>query len=305
MMHICLAFSLFIIGLLKVKFLFQNSKTVYRTLICFIGFFWATSTWSQGFKSAAEVGVFAGGSYYLGDLNTNRHFVDSKMALGLIFRYNLTTRYSMRFNATYGQIQGYDSDSKNSFQVNRNLSFNSKLLELAFGMEIDMFKYRITDMKYPISPYFFYQFAYTRFNPKTNYNGNEVPLQPLGTEGQGTGLAGTKKNRYSLNQFTVPLGIGLKFNFCPRVAMSIEYGIRKTFTDYLDDVSGKYIDGDYLRAANGPLAADLANRSIVSYGSVTGSNRGNSKAKDWYSFYGIMITVKPFKKDICDMRGWR
>lgn len=278
---------------------------MYRTIILVVSLWFTFPSWSQGFKSATEIGLFGGGSYYLGDLNTNRHFVDSKLAYGLIVRYNLTTRYSLRFNATYGTIQGYDSDSKNSFQVNRNLSFHSNVLELAFGVEIDMFKYRITDMKYPISPYFFYQFAYARINPKTNYNGNEVALQPLGTEGQATGLIGTKKNRYSLNQFAVPLGIGVKFNLRPRVAMSIEYGIRKTFTDYLDDVSGDYVDVDYLRATNGPLAADLSNRSLSSGGNLTGSNRGNSKAKDWYSFYGIMITVKPFKKDICDMRGWR
>lgn len=262
-------------------------------------------TFAQGFKSAAEIGFFGGGSYYIGDLNPNRHFVDSKPAFGMIFRYNLSTRYSLRANVTYGNIYANDADNTDAFKVNRNLSFKSHLLELAFGMEIDMFKYRITDMKYPITPYFFYQFAYARINPKTDYGGNEIALQPLGTEGQGTGLVGTKRNRYSLNQFTVPLGIGLKFNLRPRVAMSIEYGIRKTFSDYFDDVAGKYVDQDYLRAENGPLAADLSDRSLVLYGDNTGTNRGTSASKDWYAFYGIMLTFKPFKRDICDMRGWR
>ena len=259
---------------------------------------------SQGFKTSAEVGFFGGGSYYIGDLNPSKHFVYSKLAYGGIFRYNLSTRHSLRFNVTYGNIHGEDAESSDPFQVNRNLSFKSHVLEFAFGMELDLFRYRINDMKYPISPYFFYQLAYTRINPKAELDGTDYALQPLGTEGQGSNIPGTKANRYKLNQFTVPLGIGLKFNLRKRLAISIEYGIRKTFTDYIDDVSGNYLDPDIVTAFNGPLAAELSDRSL-SGGSNAGLNRGTSLNKDWYSFYGIMLTFKPFKKNICDMRGWR
>ena len=86
--------------------------------------------------------------------------------------------------------------------------------------------------------------------------------------------------------------------------MSIEYGIRKTFTDYIDDVSGNYLDSDVATGLNGPLSAQLSDRSLSS-GSKAGLNRGTSLSKDWYSFYGVMLTFKPFKKDICEMRGWR
>lgn len=264
-----------------------------------------TSGLAQGFKTCTEVGFFGGGSYYVGDLNPSKHFAYSKPAFGLIFRYNLSMRHSLRFTANYGNVYGDDAQSNNPFQINRNLSFKSRILELAFGIELDLFKYRINDMKYPISPYFFYQIAYMRMNPKTVYNGFEYALQPLGTEGQGTGLPGTKRNTYNLNQITIPLGIGLKFNLRKRVAMSIEYGIRKTFTDYLDDVSRNYVDVDVLAAYNGPLAAELSDRSLGANVSNAGLNRGTSLTKDWYAFYGIMLTFKPFKRDICDMRGWR
>lgn len=259
---------------------------------------------SQGFKTSAEVGFFGGGSYYIGDLNPSKHFVYSKLAYGGIFRYNLSTRHSLRFNITYGNIYGEDSKSNDPYKVDRNLSFKTQVLEFAFGVELDLFRYRINDMKYPISPYFFYQFAYTRINPKAELNGIDYALQPLATEGQGSGVSGTKNNRYKLNQFTVPLGVGLKFNLRKRVAISIEYGIRKTFTDYVDDVSGDYLDSDVITALNGPLAAEFSDRSL-SEGSKAGLNRGTSLNKDWYSFYGIMLTFKPFKKNVCDMRGWR
>ena len=255
---------------------------------------------SDKFKARFELGGMAGASYYIGDINPNQHFIYSKPAFGAIVRYNLSTRASLRLTGTYGNVYGQDSKSDDDYQVNRNLQFKSKLYEIAFGVEIDLFKYRINDMQYPISPYFFYEFAYFRMNPTTDYQGNTIDLQALGTEGQGTGLS--QKDKYKLNQFSIPLGIGLKFNLRKRLAISLEYGIRKTFTDYLDDVSGNYVDPDILTAENGPIAGELSNPSLDGSSRV-GYNRGNSATKDWYAFYGVMLTFKPFKKNICDFTG--
>ncbi|UKN03431.1 DUF6089 family protein [Paracrocinitomix mangrovi] len=251
----------------------------------------------QRFKARFEMGFMGGGSYYIGDLNQYKHFVYSKPAFGAIVRYNLSNRASLRFTGTYGNVWGDDARSNESQEVNRNLNFRSSIFELAAGVEIHLLNYRINDMKYPFTPYLFYELAYFRMNPKTDYQGNEIELQSLGTEGQGTSLS--DRNRYSLNQISIPLGIGMKFNIRERLAISVEYGIRKTFTDYLDDVSGNYVDADLLRAENGPIAGDLSNPSLDGV-SRTGFNRGTSTNKDWYSFYGIMITFKPFKRGICD-----
>lgn len=274
----------------------MGSRTQFKKyfLCLFIGFS-NLFCYGQDYKISTEIGVYGGGSYYIGDLNPNKHFINSEPGFGLVYRYNYSTRHALRITAFYGNIYGDDAEGNSLSQINRNLNFKSSILELAVGYEINLFKYRIKDMRYPISPYFFYQFAYTRINPKTEYNGNDVALQPLGTEGQGTDAS--TKNNYSLNQFTVPLGIGIKMNLCKRVAVSFEYGIRKTFTDYLDDVSGNYVDTDVLRGGNGPLAAELSNRSLTS---ADGLNRGNPNNKDWYAFYGVMLTFKPFKRTICE-----
>ncbi|MEZ4922734.1 MAG: DUF6089 family protein [Crocinitomicaceae bacterium] len=255
---------------------------------------------AQAFRARFELGVMGGGGYYIGDLNPTKHFVYSKPAFGAIFRYNLSTRASLRLTGTYGNVWADDAKANDQVQVNRNLNFRSKILEVAFGVEIDLFKYRINDMKYPISPYFFYELAYFRMNPMTSHNGSDIELRTLGTEGQGTSLS--DKNPYNLNQVSMPIGIGVKFNLKKRLAMSIEYGIRKTFTDFLDDVSGNYVDSDILSAENGPLAAELANPSIDGV-NRTGYNRGNSNTKDWYAFYGIMLTFKPFKYKVCDFQA--
>ena len=81
---------------------------------------------SQSYKTSTEIGVYGGGSYYLGDLNLTRHFVDSKLAFGLIYRYNLSLRHSFRVTGLYGGVQASDANSNDPFQVNRNLSFKSK-----------------------------------------------------------------------------------------------------------------------------------------------------------------------------------
>ena len=278
--------------------------TSIRLLLFLISFSFFSFSQTESFKAAFEFGAMGGGSYYIGDLNQQKHFVYSKPAAGLIVRYNLSTRYSMRFTASYGQVHAEDSESELLNQQNRNLSFSSSIIEVAVGFELDLIKYRINDMKYPISPYLFYEIAYFRMNPIVkNEFGDEISLQELGTEGQGTFLS--EKKPYNLNQISIPLGIGIKFNLKERIAVSLEYGIRKTFTDYIDDVSGLYVNPIQLAELKGPLAAELADPSLNHQSAKTlGLNRGNSNTKDWYVMYGAMITFKPWKKDICRMQGF-
>ena len=75
----------------------------------------------------------------------------------------------------------------------------------------------------------------------------------------------------------------------------MEAGFRKTFTDYLDDVSGSYVNYHELERENGQLAAELANRTGEYFGSdpvilPTGTQRGNEQADDWYFMGGVTIS---------------
>lgn len=256
---------------------------------------------SNNFKKAFEIGVFGGGAYYIGDLNPTSHFVASEPAFGGIIRYNLSKRHSFRLTGTYGTISADDANSSDPWQVNRNLNFSSNLLEVAAGFEICFLPYAINNMKrHRWTPYFFYELAWLRMNPTTsNINGNEVELSEFGTEGQGSPLS--EENNYALNQLAVPLGIGVKFNIAKRIAMSLEYGIRMTFTDYLDDVSGDYVSQTDLTNLKGPLAASIADPSLNNVSRTVGYNRGNANNRDWYAFYGVMITFKPWKYNVCSM----
>ena len=137
-------------------------------------------------------------------------------------------------------------------------------------------------------------------NPKALYNGEWIELQPLGTEGQGTSLTSQKK--YSLNQIVIPFGIGVKVNFSHHTSLCMEYGIRKTFTDYLDDVSGLYPNLDVLEAESGTLARVLSDKAKTAEGinqSSYGLQRGNAVDKDWYTVFGLVFTYEFFSDSSC------
>ena len=125
-------------------------------------------------------------------------------------------------------------------------------------------------------------------------------LQPLGTEGQGTS-ARPDSEPYKVDQLAIPFGAGLKFNF-GRIDMQVEWGLRRTYTDYIDDVSGTYVDNDLLAFENGPLAALLADPSgIEAIGlSNTGHARGDVNTRDWYQYTGLSITYIISRFSDCD-----
>lgn len=238
--------------------------------------------------SRSEIGIMAGGSYYIGDLNRFGHFKGTQPAGSLFYRYNIHSRLSFRVNFSYGNVVGDDKWSKDPLLSNRNLNFKSDIFELGAGVEFHYMPFQLGSKKYRGTAYFLAELAVFRMNPKTQYNGEWIFLQPLGTEGQGTAL-GTR-GHYNLFQVAIPLGLGVKLSLGKRASIGLEYGIRKTFTDYLDDVGADaFVDPVELAATSGPLAATLSNRSVD--GSRYGK-RGTSATKDWYAFFGVTLTFR-------------
>lgn len=259
-----------------------------RHLIVILFLSIATGSFGQYHTGASksELGFLIGGSYYLGDLNQFSQFRNTHLAGGLVYRYNVHSRLSIRANFTYGKVSASDTDAKSDFQKERNLSFSSSIYELGFGVEFNYFPFQLGHERYKGTAYLLAELGVFRMNPKANYGGEEVELRNLGTEGQGTSL--NTKSYYNLTQVCIPLGVGVKMSLGSRVGINFEFGIRKTFTDYLDDVGrDSYVDPAILAAENGPLAAELSNLSGNRFG-----QRGNSSTKDWYVFSGMMVTFR-------------
>ncbi|HEX2532979.1 MAG TPA: hypothetical protein VHK69_04550, partial [Chitinophagaceae bacterium] len=147
-----------------------------------------------------------------------------------------------------------------------------------------------------LSPYVFFGLALFRNNPYTyDSTGLQVFLQPLGTEGQG--LPGSGTQLYSRTQLALPFGGGLRFAFNDNVRLGLEVGLRKLFTDYLDDISTNYADAGELLAVRGPRAVSVAYRGDEVPGGnpvypEKGAQRGNAEYKDWYYFTGLHLSFR-------------
>lgn len=220
-----------------------------------------------------ELGFLLGGSYYIGDINRFKHFAFSQPAGGLFFRYTTHYRYAWRFGLNYGRITASDARSKNPDQLLRNASFRSDIYEAHVISEFNFVEYRIGHNKHYFTMFIFAGLAGFYHNPKANIGNGWQTLQPLRTEGQEKG--------YPLYQVSIPFGIGFKHNIGDHIGIGVEWGPRKTFTDYLDDVSGLYPD------KNNPYTNPSKDNI-----DLVGTMRGNPRTKDWYFYYGLTINFK-------------
>ena len=251
----------------------------------------------------SEIGFMVGASYYIGDLNPYRHYgKNTHLAYAVVHRLNLNQRFSLKSHINYTQLRGSDSQSNNATQQLRNLSFRSNTVEIGMDIELNFKNFAMGLRNAPVSPYLFAGLAFFRMNPQANINGVWVDLQPLGTEGQGT--SENEDRAYNLGQIAFPFGVGLKFSLGKRAALALEWGYRRTTTDYLDDVSTTYANSEILAETSGPLAAQLANRSVSPEGVTidrSGLQRGNSNSNDWYVMSGATFTFKLGKKNVCPL----
>jgi opacity protein-like surface antigen len=235
-----------------------------------------------------HLNLFGGASNYQGDLQDKRFTFDqSHLAGGFGLSYDLTDHFSIRSALTFGKVSADDKFGRNEA---RNLNFYSKIAEASIGLE-----YFITPIAdHALTPYVFAGIAAYHFNPYTfDSTGSKYYLRPLSTEGEGF-VAG--KNYYSLNQFAVPFGAGVKLSLSDNINVGLEAGFRKLFTDYLDDVSTTYVDQALLITNRGAKAAELAYRgNELKNGApypAAGTIRGGSTKKDWYYFTGLTLSFR-------------
>jgi hypothetical protein len=236
--------------------------------------------------------LFGGFSNYQGDLQ-ERDFTtnESRGAFGLGLRYNLTGHFALRGGFTYAAIAAADKHNKLQSLQQRNLSFESKIKELSLLADYSFFDPGI----HKLTPYVFGGVAVFHFNPYAyDTLGNKIFLKPLSTEGEGLPQYPSRKP-YHLTQLSIPFGAGIRWRFSDNVTLSYELGMRKTFTDYLDDVSKTYVDQAVLFAAKGPKAVEMAYRGAELKNGLPypadGTIRGNPKYKDRYYFSGITVSI--------------
>ncbi len=266
-----------------------------KNLIILIAFIGLGFTANAQYKENTEVGFIGGASYYLGDLNTT-HFNNSLPFGGIVIRKNIDRRFSYKAELLYLNIAADDrDDATDTIAINRGLHFRSSVFELSGQIEFNFLPFEAGNALYTWTPFVYTGLSFFHFNPQAeNKDGLWVNLQELGTEGQGTSSF-PGRTKYPLAQLAIPLGGGLKIAINPSFNIILEYGVRKTFTDYLDDVSTTYPGKEVLIPEYGNESFEMSDgfwrgNDITEH--ISGSDRGDPDKKDWYSFVGITLSFK-------------
>lgn len=252
-------------------------------------FFIFTIIISTSISQKVNLNLFAGAAFYEGDMQSNFFtFTQPGLALGGGLSYQLSDRIFIRGGITFAKVEA--DDKKNPKVYFRNLNFKTAIQE--FHLAGEYYLFNMEDIKF--SPYFFAGIAVYHFNPYTKDTaGTQYYLQPLSTEGQGFYQ---DRKPYSLTQFAIPFGGGIKYALSDNIKIGLEVGMRKLFTDYLDDLSKTYVDPNLLLANRGPKAVELAFRGGEINKNepypVVLTKRGEPKNMDWYYFTGLTLSYR-------------
>lgn len=267
-----------------------------------------------------EIGLGIGPMIFVGDLGGNygkgKPFVKdvnlplTKLSKGFFATFYPAEWLGFRFAVNHSRVEGFDSiindkGSAETFRKTRNLQFRSPLAEAYIAAEVypKVFFEQFTGNSSRLRPYGIAGIGVFRFNPQGQYIAPDgtrtwVDLQPLMLEGQGMEEYPDRKP-YKLTQIHIPMGFGAKYYFASNKYIGLEILHRKTFTDYIDDVSTNYIDANlfnqYLTPAQATMARQLHYRENLATAATRGSTpdlneqRGNAKRND--AFFSSMIRV--------------
>ncbi|TCI93767.1 DUF6089 family protein [Tenacibaculum sp. M341] len=169
------------------------------------------------FSQIHEVGVFLGGSNFIGDVGSTNYIYPNEVSGGLVYKYNLNPRIALRGTYTYLSLSGNDANSGNSFRESRGFNFSNKIHEFAAGIEYNFFDYNIRNPEQSFTPYILTEIAVMNYKkPKALINsGRDILLE----------------NTFSV---AIPLGVGIKGRISDHLAYGFEAAVRLTFTDDID-----------------------------------------------------------------------
>lgn len=238
-----------------------------------------------------ELGVTLGAVNYVGDVAPTMVLKETRPTGGIFARYNFNHTWAFALHANQLRIGGSDANFENL--KSRNVQFRTDITEVAGVFEFNYFKYGAGVLDEHFTPYVFWGLGAAYYNPQGMYNGNWYSLREYQTEGKA----------YSGVTVVMPMGFGLKWMPSKKMSFECSVGFRKTYSDYLDDVSDKYLDINTQLETKGPIGAGLADPSIApnaaSYKNKKGLQRGNPDFNDFYFTANLTVTYRIFSRIKC------
>lgn len=199
-----------------------------------------------------ELGFFLGASNYIGDVGSDYYLMPSNSAIGIVYKWNLTTRYSIRASAINSSIKSTDYRTNDINRFRRAYSFENSLNEGSLGVEFNFVEFNLHDTKKSYSPYLYLGLSYVSFN-EFYFDSSLIPIAEPIESGKGESIS-------------IPVIFGIKTNPSPYWVLGLEVGARYALTDNLDGSAPK---------------VNMVNNQY---------SFGNTNNNDWYIFSGITIS---------------
>lgn len=197
-------------------------------------------------NSEGSIGLFLGGSYYVGEFNPRGVFYHPSPAVGVMYRHSFDERFGFRIEGSYLNIKGSDMYSSNTYQQQRNMTIaNGQIGDLGAQVEINFKNYNTDDLFYDyFSPYL--------------------------TTGALVSILPDSQRQF---EFAVPIGFGFKYALTKTITAGLEWNYRWTNSDMVDGIEpDNYSNGDKQMSSN--------------------------KDWDWYSMFGVVISVRVTKDEM-------
>jgi len=206
-------------------------------------------------QPSVDIGIFGGAGTYFGDMTKINLQKSINPAYGGFVRFNFNPRYALRFNVINGTIGAEGEFDSQPNPLDKFWSFNKNVLDISMNFEWNYLKYIVGDKD-------------TRWT--TFLYG-------------GVGMQTYKYNIVTLNSQidgseitpTIPFGLGVKYNLSKRWGIGFEGGLRKTFSDKLDNLDD-------------PLS--YLNTNVTPNVQVKFTDQLHNN--DWTSYVGIHLVYK-------------
>lgn len=158
-----------------------------------------------------ELGGLGGLSFYMGDANQTRLFKGTHPAYGVLMRYHLNRRFSVKGNLLSAGISGSTAGRLKEYPMAESGQFNRRLLDGGLQLEFN-----------------FYEFGAPDYYPGAS------KITPYAL--CGLGMTGYKADKTALTA-NIPLGLGIKLKLPARFNLGLECTYRMSFSDRLDYLS--------------------------------------------------------------------
>ena len=167
-----------------------------------------------------EIGVFLGGSNYIGDVGPTTYIAPDEFSFGLLYKWNKSPRHSWRISYNQAKITSSDLNSNSPGRTQRGFNFENNLKEVSLGLEFNFFDFNLHEAVPKITPYVSSGLSYFAYD-ELFY------------------IAGEQKIDFRSGTLAIPMTLGMKATLIDHLILGVEVGARYTMTDNLDGSNPK------------------------------------------------------------------